>query len=64
MIDILQAYIDLGVMMQKPSPGNEKQLKQHYKVKLLIVVTSDPGVVLPTNAAEAITPEPMRGHLP
>ena len=32
MIDILQAYIDLGVMMQKPSAGNEKQLKQHYKV--------------------------------
>jgi hypothetical protein len=38
-IDILQAYIDLGVMMQKPSAGNEKQLKQHYKVAIYLKVT-------------------------
>ena len=25
-------YIDIGVMMQKPSSGKEKELKEHYKV--------------------------------
>lgn len=30
-IDILLGYIDLGVMMQKPSSGREKDLKEHYK---------------------------------
>lgn len=31
-IDILLGYIDIGVMMQKPSSGKEKELRQHYKV--------------------------------
>lgn len=34
-IDILLGYIDIGVMMHKPSSGKEKELKQHYKVLLL-----------------------------
>ncbi len=30
-VDILQAYIDLGVMMHK-GVTNEKELREHYKV--------------------------------
>lgn len=30
--DILLGYIDIGVMMQKPSSGRERDLKEHYKV--------------------------------
>jgi len=30
-MDILQAYIDIGVMMRNPSARTEKELRQHYK---------------------------------
>ena len=33
MTDILLGYIDIGVMMQKPSSGRERDLKEHYKVR-------------------------------
>ena len=31
-IDILLGYIDVGVMMQKPSSAREVELRDHYKV--------------------------------
>ena len=32
LVDILKGYVDMGVMMQKPSAGGERELRRHYKV--------------------------------
>ena len=32
LVDILKGYIDMGVMMQKPNAGGERELRRHYKV--------------------------------
>ena len=37
-MDILQAYIDIGVMMQKPNARTEKDLRQHYKVLVCLIM--------------------------
>ena len=45
-MDILQAYIDIGVMMQKSHARTEKELRQHYKV-LVCLIMNDCCHVLP-----------------
>ena len=37
LVDILKGYIDMGVMMQKPNAGGERELQRHYKVCLLVI---------------------------
>jgi hypothetical protein len=32
LVDILKGYVDMGVMMQKPNAGGERELQRHYKV--------------------------------
>jgi len=39
-MDILQAYIDIGVMMRNPSARTEKELRQHYKVPVNTLMTT------------------------
>ena len=38
LVDILKGYVDMGVMMQKPSAGGERELRRHYKVHALLAL--------------------------
>ena len=38
LVDILKGYIDMGVMMQKPNAGGERELQRHYKVCVHTIV--------------------------
>ena len=40
-IDILLGYIDVGVMMQKPSSAKEPELRDHYKVGWALTCQGD-----------------------
>ena len=37
LVDILKGYVDMGVMMQKPNAGGERELQRHYKVCILTI---------------------------
>ena len=40
-VDILHGYVELGVMVQKPNAGGEKELREHYKVETTSAVLGE-----------------------